>query len=75
MYHSIEFTAELTVGVEVSPKQPLERLRIERGTRVQAQVKPYVVNSSGGPIEVADLFFQDGTATRKVPFAFFSFVE
>jgi hypothetical protein len=75
MYHSIEFTAELTVGVEVSSKQPLERLRIERGTRVRAQVKPYVVNSSGGPIEVADLFFQDGTATRKVPFAFFSFVE
>jgi hypothetical protein len=74
MYHSIKFTAECTVDVEISPKQPLERLRIQRGTRLRAQIKPYVVDTDGGPIEVADLFFEDGTATRMVPFACFSFL-
>jgi hypothetical protein len=75
MYDSIQFTADFTVDVEVSPKQPLERLRIQKGTRTRAQVKPYVVDTNGGPIEVADLFFEDGTTTRTVPFACFHFVE
>jgi hypothetical protein len=34
-----------------------------------------VVEAAGGPVEVADLFFEDGTATRNVPFAWFTFVE
>jgi hypothetical protein len=75
MYHSIEFITEFTVDVEVSPKQPLERLRIQRGARTRAQLKPYVVQSSDGPIEVADLFLEDGTAVRLVPYACFYFVE
>jgi hypothetical protein len=48
-------------------------LRISRGSRLRAQVKPYVVDTEGGPVEVADLFFEDGTATRGVPFALFCF--
>jgi hypothetical protein len=75
MYHPIEFTTEFSVDVEVSPKQPLERLRIERGTRVRAQIKPYVVDYRDGPTEVADLFFEDGTATRMVPYACFCFID
>jgi hypothetical protein len=75
MYHTIEFTGDLAVDLEVSPKHPLERLRLCRGTRLQAQVKPYVVETGDGPVEVADLFFADGTATRRVPFGSFSFVD
>jgi hypothetical protein len=43
MYHTIEFHSDLVVTVEVSRKQPLERLSIPKGTRRSAQVKPAVV--------------------------------
>ena len=73
MYHTIEFTEPLTVDLEISRKQPLERLSIRKGTRVRVQLRPRIVESDDGPTEVADLFFEDGTATRGVPFACFSF--
>ena len=75
MYHTIKFNGELTVDLEVSPKQPLERLRIRKGTRLTAEVKPHVVEMPDGPVEVADLFFVHGTVTRSVPFDLFSFVD
>lgn len=75
MYHTIAFSAERTVAVEIAPNQPLERLRIKKGTRLKAQVRPYVIETTNGPTEVADLFFDDGTATRSVPFELFSFVN
>lgn len=75
MYHTIQFTVAFLVGLEVSPRQPLERVRIRRGDRLRAQVRPYVVDTAEGPREVADLFFEDGTATRRVPFAYFAFVD
>jgi hypothetical protein len=75
MYHTIKFTGDLTVDLEVSPKQHLERLRIRKGERLQAQIKPYVVETEDGPVEVADLFSEDGTTTRMVPFSSFSFLD
>jgi hypothetical protein len=75
VYHTIEFAVEMTVDLEVSPKHWLERLRIRRGERLRAQVKPYVVDAEDGLVEVADLFFEDGTVTRTVSFECFSFVD
>ena len=75
MYHTIEFAADLTVDLEVSPGHRLERLLLRRGTRLCAQIKPYVVESAEGPVEVADLFFPDGTATRSVRFERFRIVD
>jgi hypothetical protein len=75
MYHAIVFTENMTLDVEVSAKQPLERLRVRIGTRTYAQLKPYVVETPDGFVEVADLFFHDGTATRAVPFERFSFLD
>jgi hypothetical protein len=75
MYHTIEFAAEFLADFEISPKHRLERLLIRQSTRLRAQVRPHVVEGEGGPVEVADLFFEDGTAIRMVPFACFSFVE
>ena len=43
--------------------------------RVRVQIKPYVEETEEGPVEMADLFFEDGSATRKVPFAQFRFVS
>ncbi len=75
MYHTIEFTGDMTVDLKVCQKHPLERLRIRKGTHLQAQIKPYVVEAVDGPVEVADLFFPDGTTARMVPFDAFSFVD
>jgi hypothetical protein len=75
MYHTIEFRQELLLDLDVSPKHRLERLRVRQGTRVPVQIKPYVVESNEGPVEVADLFFGDGTASHAVPFAWFFFTN
>jgi hypothetical protein len=75
MYHTIEFAADTMVDIEFAPTEHLERLRIRKGTRRKAQVRPHVVDTETGPIEVADLFFDDGTATSMVPFESFFFVD
>jgi hypothetical protein len=75
MYHTIEFRKELAIDLEVSPKLPLERLAVRQGTRTKVQSKPYVIETEAGLIEVADLYFADGTTTRMVPFEAFMFVE
>ncbi len=75
MYHTIQFRTAFVVDLETSPKLPLEQLRIHVGTRRQAQIRPYVVETRDGPVEVADLFFDDGTTARLVPYARFSFVD
>ncbi|HKI35082.1 MAG TPA: hypothetical protein VKA46_24710 [Gemmataceae bacterium] len=75
MYHTIQFGAEFVADLEVSSKQPLERVVLRKGDRLKAQVRPYVVETKTGPAEVADLFFEDGTAARRGPFRCFAFVD
>lgn len=75
MYHTIEFKKELVLVLQTSPKHPLERVEIRKGMRRQAQIKPYVRETEDGFVEVADLYFDDGTTTHVVPFASFFFVE
>jgi hypothetical protein len=75
MRHTIEFATDLLVDLEVTPKNRLERLLVREGTRVRAQLKPYVVEAEDGPVEVADLLFADGTAIRSVRFEQFRFVD
>jgi hypothetical protein len=74
MYHTIEFRGDMIADLETSRAQRLERIRICRGTRLQAQIKPYVVETPDGLVEVADLFFADGVV-RGAPFAAFFFVD
>jgi hypothetical protein len=75
MYHTVEFAVGFTADLEISRGRRLERLLLRKGTRRRAQIKPYVVEGEDGPVEVADLFFEDGTATRTVPFACFTLVD
>ena len=75
MYHTIEFDEPLTLDLEVSARHPLERMAVKKGTRLRAQIKPYVMETADGPVEVVDLFFEDGTTTRRVRCSSFSFVE
>ncbi len=73
MYHTIKFVDNLVLDLETSARHHLERVEVHKGTRVPAQLRPYVVETARGPVEVADLFFEDGTAIRAVPFAFLTF--
>ena len=75
MYHTLEFTTDVGVDLEVSAKQPLEQVRIERGSRLRAELKPYVVETKSGLIEVADLYFEDGRIARRMPFSRFMLVD
>jgi len=75
MYHDVQFTENLLIDVERSAKDHLERTAIREGSRARVQIKPYVIETDEGPVEVADLFFEDGTATRRVSFDSFFFVE
>jgi hypothetical protein len=75
MYHTIEFRVPGLAELEVRGSDRLTQVYIDRGTRVRAQIKPYVVESNEGPIEVADLFSEDGSAARAVRFAFFRFLD
>ncbi len=75
MFHTIEFFTDFVADLEVSRSKPLERVLIRKGSRVRAQLRPYVVETIHGPVEVADLFFEDGSCTRTVPFACVSFVD
>ena len=75
MYHTIEFAERVVLDLEISPKQRMEQLLVQRGDRMQAQLRPYVIEGEDGPVEVADLFFADGTTARAIPFARFSFFQ
>jgi hypothetical protein len=75
MYHSIRFSTDLWLDLERSPKQPLERLFLRANTTRRVQLRPFVLETDEGLLEVADLFFEDGTAARAVPFASFAFTD
>jgi hypothetical protein len=75
MYHAIEFTTAFTADLEVSPKHPLERLCVQPGMRARVCLRPHIVEAAEGPVEVADLYFEDGSVTRQVPFDQFRFVD
>lgn len=75
MFHTIQFGAEFMVDLEISSRHRLERVLIRAGDRMRAQIRPYVQETNDGPVEMADLFFADGTATRGVRYESFAFVE
>jgi hypothetical protein len=75
MYHAIQFAAEFVALPELPPQQRRQRALIRKGDLLKAQVRPYVVETRRGPAEVADLFFEDGSVTRRVPYRCFAFVD
>jgi hypothetical protein len=75
MYHDIEFRLKAVAAVETDGTGRKQQVVIKPETRLRAHIKPYVVDSDFGPVEVADLFFEDGTVARGVRFASFSFLD
>src|SRR5262249_53450458 len=58
-----------------SPRHHRRRTSFRKGSQLWVQIRPYVTEDEGGPAEVADLVFEDGTTVSQVPFACFSFVD
>jgi hypothetical protein len=75
MYHTIEFNLGVWADLEIPIASRLEQVLIRPGARLRARVKPYVMESSLGPAEVADLFLEDGSIARSVSFACFRFAD
>jgi hypothetical protein len=75
MYHAIEFRLRGLAELETPGRPQLAQLVIKQGTRLHAEIKPYVVETKRGPVEVADLFLEDGSVARAVRYATFSFVD
>jgi hypothetical protein len=75
MFHTIQFVAEFVALPELVPQEQRRRVLMRKGDRLKAQVRPYVVQTNRGLVEVADLFFEDGSMTCRVPYRYFSFVE
>ena len=75
MYHTIEFRVPGRARVERQGTAVPVQVSIRQGARFKARIQPYVLESSLGPVEVADLFLEDGTAARAVRFASFHFVD
>jgi hypothetical protein len=74
--HAIEFVIDRWLTVEGATQGPLQRVLFRRGTRLKARVRPRVIDDPRkGPVEVADLLFEDGTTARNVPFGYFAFAE
>ena len=65
MNHSIEFRLPIVADVEVSGKARgpggVEQLLIKKGDHLQVEIKPCVVESDEGFLEVADLLMKDGS--------------
>jgi hypothetical protein len=74
MFHEIEFRLK-GIAQRDSSDANVNQGAIARGTRVRAEIRPYVVETKYGPVEVADLSLEDGTVARGVRFASFRFVE
>jgi hypothetical protein len=75
MVHAIEFRWVVLADVERPEYAYPQRVVIKEGTQLHAQIKPYVAESPDGPVEVADLYLDDGSVTRAVRFAAFRFLD
>jgi hypothetical protein len=70
MYHLITFLRKRWVDLEQPNGKPPVTVRLRRGTVRRARVRPRVLEYHRGPVEAADLYFEDGTAARGVLLAY-----
>jgi len=75
MLHQVEFRWLVLAEVNRPEYALMQRIVIREGTRLSAKIKPYVAESPDGPIEVADLYLENGSVARAVRFAAFRFLD
>jgi hypothetical protein len=75
MIHRIEFRWLVLAEIDGPEYGLIQSVVIKQGTRLSAKIKPYVAESPDGPIEVSDLYLEDGSVVRAVRFAAFQFLD
>lgn len=75
MYHLIEFGQEVVLDLQIAGKDRSDLLLLDKGSRRRTRVRPYVIDTDDGPVEMADLAFEDGTAANGVRCECFAFVD
>lgn len=75
MLHTIEFRWVVLADLDRADYAFPQKVVIKEGTRLVADIKPYVAESEDGPVEVADLLLEDGSTARAVRYAAFQFLD
>jgi hypothetical protein len=75
MFHVLEFVSNWWADLEQAPGGPLEQVLIRKGTRRRARVRPHSLPGQWGPVESADLCFEDGSTALGVHYAAFAFAD
>ena len=75
MTHRVEFRWLVLAEVDRPEYAYPQRVMIKEGTQLTVRVRPHVVESPDGPVEVADLHLEDGGIARAVRFAAFRFLD
>jgi hypothetical protein len=75
MYHLIQFATKTLLDLEVCHSDKPVQVVVKKGSRLRARVQPHVLETANGPVEVADLLFEDGYSARQIRFECFSFVD
>jgi hypothetical protein len=74
MFHTLRFRVQYVSDLQRPGKPRLERVQVDSGCVLRARVRPWVKETTRGPVEVADLDC-DGDVLLAVPFAVIQFVE
>ena len=75
MCHQIEFCWAVFADVERPGYALGQRMIIKFGERLTARIQPYVVESACGPVEMANLYLEDGAIVTGVRYAAFRFLD
>jgi hypothetical protein len=75
MFHHIEFCLATIAEVQRPEDALMQRLVIREGERLVVQCKPHVEESADGPVEVADLYLEEGSILKAVRYAAFRFLD
>src|SRR5579862_6252015 len=59
MNHQLRFRADGQLDLQITGKPRLEQVKVRAGEVIEAQVRPYVMETSEGPVEFADLQLGD----------------
>ncbi len=74
MFHTLRFRVQYVSNLQRTGKPQSERVEVDKGFVLSARVRPWVKETTRGPVEVADLDC-DGDVLLAVPFAVIQFVE
>ena len=74
MNHQLRFRADGQLDLQITGKPRLEQVKVRQGEVIEAKVRPYVLETSEGPIECADLQLGDEGTLVNVRMEYFEFV-